>query len=689
YELAEVSYEINAIEVSAIKANETDIVSMKANNVVYNPVVTQIIPLTVGDNIIYIKLESGDYTIEYSISVTRLEAIHLDGLNVSDYSISPEFNKSTLNYSVSDVPYTTNSIEIIATKAKESDEVSMKVNDGSYVDNSTQTILLNVGENIIHVKVNNETEIIEYIITVKRIEASSDNDLKSLSITGNGINFTKDNHNYSLTVDDTISNITVNAEVNDDKASLNINGEDFNTASASKSVNLNYGTNTINVVVTAEDSSVGTYIITVTRKDAPTTPNGGGSTGGGSSGGGGGNTYIPPPKTPLDAPDPEPENEVIITESEEGKITMEILFSKEKFVEVLNASGNIEIDLLEDNNEDVYDVRIIINQEILEIIKNSNKTIYFKFENVIITLNNEILSKLNIIDNLVISSKKVDSNLINSTETFKGDLISNVYDISIYDGETLISNIECEIPITLLYNSSTVMNSEKIAVFHYDEETGNWQYVGGKVSLDGKIMFEATHFSKYAVREYNRTFDDIQGHWAQNDIEILASKKITNGVSNTEFAPEREVTNAEFVVLLSRIFNLENSPNSAHFMDVPYDAWYKKNLSNAKNARMLIDSYEYYFYPDDPIKREDMANILVNSYFYYTNSDESDIFITQNVRFNDEGAILQKLKNKVAISNALGLINGDDLGNFNPENGATRAEASAVIKRLLKLLELM
>ncbi len=141
--------------------------------------------------------------------------------------------------------------------------------------------------------------------------------------------------------------------------------------------------------------------------------------------------------------------------------------------------------------------------------------------------------------------------------------------------------------------------------------------------------------------------------------------------------------------MLSRVLNLEKSSRNIDYIDVPSDAWYNENLKDAKNSNLLKGSYQVNFYPNEPIKREDMANILVNAYFYYTNTDESNIYITQNVRFNDEGNIVQSLRNKVKISNSLGLILGDDLGNFNPQDGATRAEASAVIKRLLKLLELM
>jgi len=134
---------------------------------------------------------------------------------------------------------------------------------------------------------------------------------------------------------------------------------------------------------------------------------------------------------------------------------------------------------------------------------------------------------------------------------------------------------------------------------------------------------------------------------------------------------------------------LEKSDKNSDFDDVPLNAWYLENLDSAKSSNLLMGSYHKNFFPNDPIKREDMANILVNSYFYYTGLSESDVFITQEVKFNDEGSISQFLRNKVRISNGLGLILGDELNNFNPSSGATRAEASTVIKRLLKLLELM
>jgi hypothetical protein len=278
----------------------------------------------------------------------------------------------------------------------------------------------------------------------------------------------------------------------------------------------------------------------------------------------------------------------------------------------------------------------------------------------------------------------MDDSKVQSVEALKGKSISNIFNLDLFDDKLKIDKMDIEIPITLTYNDLLVKNNEKISVFYFNDNTNEWEYVGGKILNNSKIIFKTTHFSKYAVREYNKTFDDIQNHWAKNDIEILASRKITNGVSEEKF-----ITNAEFITLLARVLNLKESSESIEYEDVIGDEWYIDNLRNAKNSELLDGSYEEKFYPNDPIKRENMANILVNAYFYYTNTNASDIYISQEVRFLDEGSISNAMRYQVRISNALGLINGDDLGYFYPSDGATRAEATAVIKRLLKLLELM
>jgi len=95
-----------------------------------------------------------------------------------------------------------------------------------------------------------------YNITFSR-NKSSDNNLKSLSIDGYSLNetFSPSKTLYTATVPGTVSSINISAVANDPNASV--------TGTGSKT--LNYGTNTIQIRVKAENGADKDYTITVTR----------------------------------------------------------------------------------------------------------------------------------------------------------------------------------------------------------------------------------------------------------------------------------------------------------------------------------------------------------------------------------------------------------------------------------------
>lgn len=98
----------------------------------------------------------------------------------------------------------------------------------------------------------------------KTIKVQSNvNTLSSLSINGVNITpaFNPNTTNYTATVD--APNITINATATDSKAKVSGTGKK----------NLNYGTNTFNIVVTSESGMTKTYTIKVTRPDGRSTNN--------------------------------------------------------------------------------------------------------------------------------------------------------------------------------------------------------------------------------------------------------------------------------------------------------------------------------------------------------------------------------------------------------------------------------
>lgn len=92
---------------------------------------------------------------------------------------------------------------------------------------------------------------------------SNNNFLSSLTTNQGNINFNKNTTNYSLNVESGVSHISINATAEDSKAKVSGTGN----------INLNFGKNTIKVIVTAEDGSQKTYTITVNRKDNRSTNN--------------------------------------------------------------------------------------------------------------------------------------------------------------------------------------------------------------------------------------------------------------------------------------------------------------------------------------------------------------------------------------------------------------------------------
>lgn len=186
----------------------------------------------------------------YKITVTRddnRETINtLNSLSVDGYSISPTFNKSTLNYTLN-VDSNVSKIKVKASKTS---------TKSSFVSGfGEREVSLNYGENKVYVKVKAENEKVNtYTIVVNRKDnRSKNNNLKSLTSSIGNIQFDKDITTYSILTDQ--SQIVIGGEVEDSKATID----------GAKTYTLKEGLNEIKVNVKAENGSVKTYIIKVTK----------------------------------------------------------------------------------------------------------------------------------------------------------------------------------------------------------------------------------------------------------------------------------------------------------------------------------------------------------------------------------------------------------------------------------------
>ncbi|WP_107689214.1 S-layer homology domain-containing protein [Coprothermobacter proteolyticus] len=179
-----------------------------------------------------------------------------------------------------------------------------------------------------------------------------------------------------------------------------------------------------------------------------------------------------------------------------------------------------------------------------------------------------------------------------------------------------------------------------------------------------------------------QTFDDIQGHWAQHDIELMAGLGIAKGVGDNKFNPDGNVTRAEFVALLVRSFGVPIEPVSeTSFKDVPPDAWFAAEVEAAYKGGIAIGFEDGTFRPYAQVNREQIAVFIVRAMNWTVEDEEADALLS---KFTDQAKISSWAKEAVAVAVQKGIVLGRPDGNFDPQANATRAEAVVMLKRVLQ-----
>ncbi|MEJ8303877.1 cadherin-like beta sandwich domain-containing protein [Saccharibacillus sacchari] len=238
----------------------------------------QTIPLAVGANTIQVVVtaQDGSTTKTYTITVIRAASTNatLSALTISAGTLSPTFSSSITNYS-SNVSNATTSTTITPTSTENTATITVNgttTTSGS----STTSIPLAVGANTIQVTVTaedgNTTK--TYTITIVR-QGSSNNDLNNLTISAGTLSpvFAPGTTSYTTSVPNATTSVTVTPTLADNTANVTVNGSYVSSGSASGTIALSTGSNTISIVVTAQNNMTQTYTIQVTRLQNPNLSN--------------------------------------------------------------------------------------------------------------------------------------------------------------------------------------------------------------------------------------------------------------------------------------------------------------------------------------------------------------------------------------------------------------------------------
>ncbi|MBD5160690.1 MAG: S-layer homology domain-containing protein [Oscillibacter sp.] len=179
-------------------------------------------------------------------------------------------------------------------------------------------------------------------------------------------------------------------------------------------------------------------------------------------------------------------------------------------------------------------------------------------------------------------------------------------------------------------------------------------------------------------------FSDVsESHWAYNDIMTCAAQGIVTGYEDGTFRPEDEVSTVQFLVMMTRTFYADELSQVTAPAGQP---WYYANIKVAEDAGV---SKNLATVDETPMNRYNMAMALYNtnlSFGKFILAAQGD---AARAQINDWKTISTSYKTYTdAVTNcyALGIITGMSDGTFSGDSSMNRAQACAVIVRMMNLI---
>ncbi len=168
---------------------------------------------------------------------------------------------------------------------------------------------------------------------------------------------------------------------------------------------------------------------------------------------------------------------------------------------------------------------------------------------------------------------------------------------------------------------------------------------------------------------------DIQGHWAEKQIQSWLDQGWVSGYPDGTFRPDQEITRAEFATLVNRRFQFQ-SMAALYFSDVVGE-WFADEIAKAVEANYLTGYPDGTIRPNNPISRQEAA-VVINRLLDLSTSNRIDA----GIHFSDAADFPSWAIQSIAAVAEARIMEGYPDGTFRPGKSITRAEAVATLDRV-------
>jgi hypothetical protein len=201
----------------------------------------------------------------------------------------------------------------------------------------------------------------------------------------------------------------------------------------------------------------------------------------------------------------------------------------------------------------------------------------------------------------------------------------------------------------------------------------------------GCLIFTTSHFSVYGIGYTAPTakFSDISMHWAKDSIDYAVSRGLISGTAKTTFSPDAAMTRGMLATALGKLSDADvKDCKTSSFTDVKAGSTFQPYIEWAYRKGIIEGVSSSQFAPDKAVTREETAVIMQN----YAKVTGYTLPVTRQANtFGDSSAISGTCQEAVKAMQQAGIMMGGSNNNFRPGDSITRAEVSAILYRYIKL----
>jgi hypothetical protein len=698
-----------------------------------NEITNKTMNLNVGDNTAYVKViaENGTTTKIYNITITRgvapdSSAPYIKGTNPTNNAVDVDIAKTIVVIFSEDILAGSN-LDRITLKNGNTvvdyvygiDDDKLTINPKLDLDNGT-LYTLTIPEQTVTDTVYNSLED-QYILnfTTKKI-LSNNADLAGINLGNITLipAFNPNQKEYTASVGYSIGSITITPTKAEDNTKISVNGKEVTSGQASEAINLNVGSNTITIVVTAEDETTKIYTIKVTREEKK--DDGGSSSGDNNDGGSSSSGGSPSSTTPSES-ESKQGSKVIVNGEEEtaGKETIkeengqknvelvvdsEILNKKIEEVDVKEEANNVVEVAVEAKQADK--VETVLTGDIVKKMDEKEFKLSIKTDEIdyiipakevgidqvseILGVKKDSLKEIKV----EVQIEKLDAKIVKEIEE----------KAKAQDYEVVFPPVEFKVVAKTTNNAGEVKSTEISKFKNYVERVmeipegvdpskittgivynadGTFSHIPTEVFKKGDKWYAKLNSltnSSYSVIWNPITVESVENHWSKEYVNDLASRLVIKNPEN--FKPDECITRGEFAEYITKAIGVYRTKvaEKGQFTDVEVKDELADAITTAVEYGIIKGYPDGTFRSDGKITREEAMTMYAKAMDIVKLSEKDNSRIEN---YKDKNQVSPWAYDFVKKTISANVFNGRTKETIAPQGTFTYAEASAAIQNLL------